>query len=80
MKSSCRTAIRRATSLAQVLPSHDNSYFDQEWEQFIRNLQKSHRNIERSMTALYGIARAEASYHNIECQVVGGRTALLSDD
>jgi len=82
MKSSCRTAIRRASPLgvAQILPSHDNSYFDQEWKQFVRGLQKSRRNLERSMTALDGIARAKVAYQNIESQVMGGRTALLSDD
>jgi hypothetical protein len=80
MTGSYRTATRRTTSLAQVLPSHDNSYFDLEWGQFVRGLQKSRHNLERSMMALDGIARANAAYQNIDSQVMGGRKALLSDD
>jgi hypothetical protein len=75
-----RTTIRRITSIAQVLPSDDNSHFDQEWGQFVRGMQKSRRNLERSMAALDGIARAKTAYQNIDSQVMGGRKALLSDD
>lgn len=45
-----------------------------------RSLNKSRRNIERSLIALDGIARAEAAFKDIEHEIVGGRKGLISDD
>lgn len=66
--------------VAEILTSGHDSCFDQEQDQLVRSLNKSRRNIERSIVALDGIARAEAGYQNIEGQVVGARRALLSAD
>lgn len=61
-------------------PADDqNSFFDKRLSQLVVSLTTSHRNIERSMAALRGIARAENAYQDAESHIIGARTGLVNN-